>query len=180
MDRLEYLIESCKKNDRSAQREIFEMYSAKMLGICRRYCKTLEDAQDMFQEGFLKVFTNFDTFKGESSLETWMKRIFINGALNQYRKAHMKHDHVEFEPELHDTQANPDDDETMFSGISSEYLLNSLQQLPEQYRIVINMHILDGIGHKQIAAMLNTTESNSKSRLSRARVMLKKLLMKRK
>ena len=134
----------------------------------------------MLQEGFLKVFTNFDTFKGDSSLETWMKRIFINGALNQYRKAHMKHDHVEFEPELHDAAMAKEDNDGYVSGISSESLLNSLQQLPEKYRIVINLHILDGLGHKQIAEMLNTTEGNSKSRLSRARMMLKEILTKRK
>jgi RNA polymerase sigma-70 factor (ECF subfamily) len=109
-----------------------------------------------------------------------MKRIFINGALNQYRKGHLKYDHVEFEPELHEAYVGKVDEDESFGEMSGDRLLRAVQELPEQYRIIINLHIVDGLGHRQIAAMLNTTEGNSKSRLSRARVMLKEILTKRK
>jgi len=181
LDRLSELIERCKKNDRIAQREIFEMYAAKMLTMCMRYCRNADDAQDMLQDGFIKVFENIGKFKAESSLDTWMSRIFINVSLNQYRKAHMKYSHVEFEGDKHDKndRSEWDDDSDELEEHEVEIVIEAIQSLPEIYRIIINLYAIDGMSHSQIAKTLDISEGTSKSRLSRGRLLLKERLNKK-
>ena len=178
MDRLSELIERCKKNDRKAQREIFEIYAAKMLAMCMRYCRNADDAQDMLQDGFIKVFENIGKFKSESSLDTWMSRIFINVSLNQYWKAHMKYNHVEFEGDKHDNtdRSEWDNDSDDVEEHEVEIVIEAIQSLPEIYRIIINLYAIDGLNHNQIAVALDISEGTSKSRLSRGRILLKEKL----
>ncbi len=181
MDRLSELIEKCKKNDRKAQREIFEIYAAKMLAMCKRYCRNEEDARDMLQDGFIKVFENIGKFKSESSLDTWMSRIFINVSLNQYRKGHMKYSHVEFEGDKHDDtdKSKWDEDNDTIDEHEVEFVIEAIQSLPEIYRIIINLYAIDGMNHNQIAKALDISEGTSKSRLSRGRILLKEKLNKK-
>lgn len=174
MDRLAELIARCKDNDRGAQKEIFELFAAKMMAICMRYCSNREDAQDMLQEGFIKVFSKMESFKGESSLVTWMTRIFINTSLSEYRKAHLKYRHEEFDGDKHDET----EEESMEfeEPRSAEEVLKAIQDLPEIYRVIINLYAVDGLSHMQIARELGITEGTSKSRLSRGRQLLKEIL----
>ncbi len=174
MERLQDLIEKCKANDKGAQRELFELFASRMMMICMRYSKSREDAEDMLQEGFIKVFQKMDSFKGDSSLLTWMTRIFINTTLSEYRKGHLKFQHIEFEGDKHEKEEEPNDD--FEEPKSAEEVLEAIQKLPEIYRIIINMYAIDNLNHLQIAEELGISEGTSKSRLSRARQMLKELL----
>lgn len=177
--RLDELIAKCVKNDRIAQREIFELYSARMLAICLRYCRNREDAEDVLQEGFIKIFDKIKGFKQESSLETWMSRIFINAALNQYRKGHLKYQHIEFEDSQHDEKDEAVEQSDDLGGdYEVEKVILAIQKLPDIYRVIINMYAIDGLNHKQIAEELGVSEGTSKSRLSRGRLLLKQFLEK--
>lgn len=163
------LIQRCKDKDRNAQKLLFEKYANQMMAICMRYCKNEEDARDLLHDGFYKVFTKIDSFKGGSKISTWMTRVFINLALNKLRHGRNKHWHEEFEPRhggIEDTSTT--EDET----IESKTVMLALKQLPEKYRIVINMYAIDNMSHKEISEQLGITVGSSKSRLSRARVML--------
>lgn len=177
LDRLTELIERCKDNDRSAQKEIFELFAAKMMAVCIRYSSNREDAQDMLQEGFIKVFSKIGSFNGDSGLATWMTRIFINTSLSEYRKAHLKYKHEEFDGDKHDEPENesPDLDEPREPG----EVMKAIQELPEIYRIIINLYAIDGLSHLQIANELGISVGTSKSRLSRGRQMLKDILNKK-
>lgn len=174
MDRLAELIERCKNNDRGAQKEIFELFAAKMMAVCMRYSSNREDAQDMLQEGFIKVFSKIGSFKGDSSLLTWMTRIFINTTLSEYRKAHLKYRHEEFDGDKHDEAEEKE--EEFEEPRNPEEVMEAIQQLPEIYRVIINLYAIDGLSHMQIAIELGITEGTSKSRLSRGRQLLKEIL----
>ena len=173
------LIDRCKRNDRQAQKLLFDKYSSRMLGVCLRYCKDYEDARDVMQEGFVKVFTKISTFKGESSLATWMTRIFVNLSLNRLRQARLKYQHIDIDDVHHDLAGEMDDDVGGYEW-DQKGVLQAVQSLPDIYRTIINLYAVDGMSHQEIAKMLNVTVGTSKSRLSRARVMLKELLAKNK
>ena len=163
------LIKACKKNDRVAQKELFDRYSGKMLAVCLRYCRNQEDARDLLQDGFFKVLTKIKTFKGNSKLETWMTRVFINLALNKLRQGRNKYYHEEFE-QKHESSISEAEEE--LPQRDPKDVLRAVQELPEIYRIVINMYAVDGMSHKEISTALGITEGSSKSRLSRARNLL--------
>ena len=165
------LIKRCKQQDQMAQKELFDRFAGKMMGICLRYSKNQDDAKDLLQEGFFKVLVKIKTFKGQSKLETWMTRVFINLALNSFRKARHKYHHVE----LHDN-IEADETETEVEEADPKRVLDAVQQLPEIYRIVINLYAIDGLSHKEIAGMLGISEGSSKSRLSRGRKLLAEAL----
>ena len=150
----EELIRRCKKNDRLAQKELFDRFSNKMMAVCMRDCKNQEDAKDILQDGFFKVLTKIKSFKGNSRLDTWMTRIFINQALNSFRHGRKKFYHEEIKAEY-------------------EEAVDYEEGIPEIYRVVINMYAIDGLSHKDISQALGITEGSSKSRLSRARKLLK-------
>ena len=166
----EELIKRCKNNDRVAQKELFDIYSGKMMAICLRYCKNQEDAKDLLQDGFYKVLTKIKSFKGQSKLETWMTRIFINLSLNSFRHGRKKYLHAELDDNIQEEEVEVTEER------DPNKVLLALQELPDIYRIVINMYAIDGLSHKEISAMLNISEGSSKSRLSRARKLLNEKL----
>jgi RNA polymerase sigma-70 factor (ECF subfamily) len=169
----EELIRRCQQNDRSAQKVLFEKYANKMMATCMRYCKNQEDAKDLLHEGFYKVLTKIDKFKGNSKIDTWMTRIFINLALNKTREGRYKYNHYEYDPKLE----QPSEDEPEDSRqVEAHEVLKALKELPEKYRLVLNMYAVDGMSHKEIASKLGISVGSSKSRLSRGRVMLNALL----
>lgn len=170
------LIERCKNNDRQAQKLLFEKYATKMMGICLRYCNNYEDARDVMQDGFIKVFSKINTFKGESSLQTWMSKIFVHTSLNNFRKAHIKYDHVDINEVQIDGDLQKDDDHSAKYAWDQKTVLKAIQGLPDIYRVIINMYAIDGMSHQDISKQLNISEGTSKSRLSRARTMLKEVL----
>lgn len=169
------IIARCKDNDRAAQKMLFEKYADKMLGLCIRYCDSREDAKDLLQDGFYKVLIKIKNFKGNSSISTWMTRIFINLAINRKRSGRNKYHHQEFESK-HESYLTTEVE--LEHKPEANVVMNALQQLPEKYRIVINMYAIDNMSHKEIAEQLGLTVGSSKSRLSRARVLLKAQLEK--
>ncbi len=166
------IIKGCKKGDRKYQEMLYKRYSSSMLGICMRYFRKREEAEDCLQEGYIKVFNNINTYKGDGSFEGWIKKIMINTALNIY-KSNLKYnshsDIDDFKDIIPDNYANHD-------NLSAQYLLKLIQDLPDGYRMVFNLYSIEGYNHKEIADMLNITEGTSKSQLSRARDLLQKNL----
>ncbi len=165
----EELIQGCKDKDRSAQKMLFEKYADKMMAVCMRYTKNQEDARDLLHDGFYKVFIKIGSFKGGSRIDTWMTRVFINLALNKLRHGRNKYYHDEFEAK-HEQVFEPERQERY--DVKPDVVLEALNQLPEIYRIVLNMYAIDELSHKEIAEQLNISVGSSKSRLSRARVLL--------
>lgn len=149
------------------------------MGVCLRYCKNYEDARDVMQDGFVKVFSKIDTFKGDSSLETWMRKVFVYTSLNHFRKAHIRHDHVDIEEVQIESDVNPAEDPQEVYNWDQKTVLDAINQLPDIYRVIINMYAVDGLSHQEISTRLDITVGTSKSRLSRARIMLKELLTKK-
>lgn len=164
------IIKGCKAGKHKSQRCLYERYSKKMLGVCLRYCHSKEDAEDVLQEGFIKVFSNIDTFKEEGSFEGWIRRIMINTALNNYQSNLKRYYQADISEELEIVADNPD----AFARLSATELLTLVQSMPLGYRMVFNMFAIEGYSHKEIGDMLDISENTSKSQLSRARVYLQK------
>ena len=163
------IIEGCLKNNRNTQKMLYEMYSSKFLGMCMRYAKDKQEAEDILQDGFLKIFGRISQFSGTGSFEGWMKRIIINTAITNYRQ-NLKH---YYKQSIDDT--NESDFET--NNIEQEYSLDELlkvvQELPPGYRMVFNMFAIEGFQHKEIAQMMSIDVTTSKSQYSRARKLLR-------
>lgn len=167
------IIEGCIKGKASCQEALYKHFSRKMMGICVRYAATRFEAEDVFHEAFVKVFNHIQTYKG-GSFEAWMKRIFITTAINNYYK-HKKHYHYSEYDEAGGTSAEP---ELILSNISNDELIEMINALPEGYKMVFNLYVIEGYQHKEIAQMLNITEGTSKSQLNKAKSLLKKRLAK--
>ncbi len=166
---LEKLIEKCKNRDLKAQSEVYHLFAGKLFALCLKYSKNHQDAQDNLQDGFITIFKKIDQYQFKGSFEGWLKRIMINTALQKYREKSVLNLVTEEIPER--VEVEVDDEE-----VSLDFLLNLIQQLPNQYRLVFNLYVLDGFSHKEIAKMLGISEGTSKSNLSRARMTLKKRL----
>jgi RNA polymerase sigma-70 factor (ECF subfamily) len=164
------LLEGCKAKDPHAQKLLFQVYSRKLMGICKRYTQNREDAEDVFQEAFVRVFKALTTVQKVGSLEVWIKKIVIHTAINYFHKhkKHYGHHHQDFllEP------TNGDD--LILSKLSNEELLEVVQSLPDGYRMVFNLFVIEGYAHKEIAQLLGISESTSKTQLLKAKKMLKK------
>ena len=160
------LIARCKKQDRKAQEELYRAFAAKLFTICLKYSKDYEQARDTLQDGFIKIFQNISQFKGNGKFEGWMTRIMINTAIKKYET---KIFHLTINEEhIEEPQVEIDEER-----VSTEFLMQIIQELPERYRLVFNLYAMDGFSHKEIAVMLNITEGTSKSNLARARIKLK-------
>ena len=163
---LEKLIKKCANNDRKAQKEIYQLFAGKLFSICLKYSKNKQEAQDNFQDGFVVIFDKIGQFNFKGSFEGWIKRVMVNTILLKYRKKTVLSIVTEEIPD--EVVVDIDDDE-----ISLDYLLNLIQELPERYRMVFNLYVLDGHSHKEIAKLLKIAEGTSKSNLARARGILK-------
>lgn len=173
----EELIRRCKEHDRSAQKMLFEKYANKMMAVCMRYCKNQEDAKDLLQDGYYKVFTSIKSFKGNSKIDTWMTRIFINIALNKQRLGRNKYNHYEFDTNFEKAEMS---EEEPNEEIDAKIVINALNELPDIYKVVLNLYAIDGLSHKDIAKQLGISEGSSKSRLSRGRSLLNAKLKRKK
>lgn len=169
VDRLKEIVRGCLKNKRQSQSELYQMFASKMYGVCLRYSGNSFDAQDILQDGFVKVFENLKSFKGNGSLEGWMKRIFVNIALDRYRSkiTFLSVDELEDDKDISDKEASALD------TLSEKEILAIIRELPVQYRMVFNLSVIDGHSHQEIAAILNIGVSTSRSNLARAKVLLK-------
>ena len=169
----EDLIEACKKQDRAAQQQLFERYSYKMMAICIRYSDTRQDAEDLLQDGFIKVFAKIGSFKRNSSLSTWMSRVFINMAINRLNRDKRRFK----ETSLEDEYVNYDDNDIdLPKNVDGQEVLNAMKELPDKYEVVLSLYAIDGMNHREIANLLGISEGGSKSRLSRARNLLRDML----
>lgn len=158
------ILKGCLKGDRRSQELLYKRFSKKMYGVCLGYCKNQDEAQDLLQDGFVKVFSNIQNFKGDCPLEAWVRRIIVNTAIDNYRKSLRllkTYDLSEAEERDNDIEI-PD-------GLENEYLIKIIHDLPEGYRMVFNLYVVEGYNHKEIADMLQITEGTSKSQLARAR-----------
>lgn len=197
MVEIDYIIQQCRQYNKLAQRLLYEMYAPKMMGLCSRYVSDNEVIKDIVQEGFIKVFSNIRQFKGDGSFEGWIKRVFINTAITYIRKNKKIPDHINIEEieeacfqdtDMHYSNDNTASDKISSSNdlINSEHilladfseveLLNALQKIPEKYRIVFNLSCIENMKHEEIAEILDVDITTSRTRLLRARNLLKKEL----
>lgn len=163
---LKKLINQCAKNDRKAQEEIYQIFAGKLFSVCLKYSKNKQEAQDNFQDGFITIFEKIGQFKFNGSFEGWMKRVMINTVLLKYRNKTVLNIVTEEIPD--EVIVDIDDDE-----ISLDFLLSLIQSLPDRYRMVFNLYVLDGYSHREISKMVQIAEGTSKSNLARARAILK-------
>ncbi len=162
---LSTLIDLASANDRKAQHEIYSMFSPKMLSVCRLYIKDLQHAEDLMLTGFMKVFTSIKNFENKGSFEGWIRRIMVNECLSQIRTNKKIH-FIEDENDLKDGL------DEMESNLGIDEIQNSIDSLPEGYKMIFNLYVVEGYKHKEIAEMLGINEGTSKSQLSNARKML--------
>lgn len=167
------LIQQCLKGEAKAQKKLYEIYSRQMFGICLRYSNTREDARDIMQEGFVKIFTKLSQYSGKGSFEGWMKRIFINCALEHYRINKVYNDQSDVE-QAYDVSYN----NFTLEKISQKEILAVMNKMAPGYRTVLNLYAIEGYSHAEIAEILGISEGTSKSQLSRARVVFMQELKK--
>ncbi|MCB0457019.1 MAG: sigma-70 family RNA polymerase sigma factor [Flavobacteriaceae bacterium] len=163
---LEELITRCKQQDVKAQEALYREYSGVLFGICLKYSPNRTEAEDNLQDAFITIFKRMEQFEGKGSFEGWMKRITVNTVLQKYRKK--KTFDISNEQQIEDVEVEVEAD-----AVPLDYLLKIVQELPERYRLVFNLYVMDGYSHKEIAEMLGISDGTSKSNLARARMILK-------
>jgi len=171
-DTEQLLIKGCIGGDRAFQTKLYELYAPKMLGVCMRYSKNREEAEEVLHEGFLRVFTYIKKFRGDGSLEGWIRKIMVNAALLRYRNK------IHLSPVIQSDTAGYDTatESNILSNLDAKELLSLVQSLPAGYRIVFNLYVFEGYKHREIAEALGISEGTSKSNLSDARAFLQKVL----
>jgi len=153
------------------QAALYERYASRMYGVCLRYTSDPEEAQDILQEGFIKVFRHLEKFRQEGSFEGWIRRIMINTAIEYFRKKKYLNPVTEKEEASLEST-----DETALDRLAEKDIIGLIQQLSPGYRTVFNLYVIEGYGHKEIAEMLGISEGTSKSQLARAKSVLQKLV----
>lgn len=170
------IIRGCLQNDAAAQRELYNRYSPRMLAVCYRFGQNREDAEDMLQEAFIKVFTQIHTFQNKGSFEGWIRRIIVHTCINFLKKYKKFADNVELTHAgfLHVKE------ETVPSIMQAKQVVECIRLLPVGYRTVLNLYAIEGYNHKEIAELLEIEESTSRSQYTRAKAMLETILVKKK
>jgi RNA polymerase sigma factor (sigma-70 family) len=167
------LIEGCIRGDRKMQYELYERFSPKMYGVCLRYAANAEEAEDILQEGFIKVFKKIGSYRGDGSFEGWIRRIFVNTAIEHFRKKSYLQPITEQEESSIEGKYV-----SVLDSLAEKDIIKLIQQLSPGYRTVFNMYVVEGYTHKQIADILKISEGTSKSQLSRAKLILQDLVKK--
>ncbi len=171
-DSHQLIINGCIAGDRSSQEKLYNLYARKMMGVCMWYAKNREEAEEILQDGFMRVFTYIHKFTGEGSFEGWIRKIMVNAALFRFRnKSHLT-PIIEFNPDIHDaTEGN-----SAIAILDAKELVNLVQILSPAYRMVFNLYVLEGLKHREIAKLLGISEGTSKSNFANARAILQKTL----
>ncbi len=164
------LIEACKKGDRKAQQTLYNRYSPLLFGVCKRYVKRVEDAEDILVEAFFRILTNIQHFKGEGSFEGWMRRIVVNEALMFLRKQH------NFNMTLEISNIESEEPTTVVEELAAQDILQLLDGLPTGYRTIFNLYAIEGYKHREIADLLGISINTSKSQLILAKKRLQESL----
>ncbi len=167
---IDEIIQGCKERNGRAQKKLYDIHASKMMGLCLRYCKDEEEAKDLLQEGFIKVFEKISTYRGEGSLEGWIKRVFITTALEKLRKKSLVFER------LTDENLSELSPVALDNKLEAKELLQLIRQLPDGYRVVFNLYAIEGFTHVEIAGKLNISAGTSKSQYARARQHLQKLI----
>ena len=169
------IITGCLHNDASAQRELYNRYSPKMLSVCYRFAQSREDAEDMLQEGFIKVFTQIHTFQNKGAFEGWIRRIIVHTFINFLKKYKKFNENVDL------SYANylQVREETIPSIMQGKQVIECIRHLPVGYKTVLNLYAIEGFSHKEIGALLDIEESTSRSQYTRAKAMLETILTKK-
>lgn len=162
------LISGCLAKDRTSQFRLYQLHAGDMMGVCLRYCKNYEEAEEVLQEGFMRVFTYLHTYKREGDLGAWVRKIMVNCALQRYQKQAALRPVSALENEALDLAV----DETITSYLNKKEILETVQSLPPSYRLVFNLYVFEGYKHREIAELLGISEGTSKSNLSAARSIL--------
>ena len=170
MDEEKKLIQACLKQERSSQETLYRQFADDMYQVALLYAQNEDEACDILQDGFIKVFRSLHLFHFDSSLKTWIRRIIVNTALDYYRKREQE------QRQAYTQQLNQNDEEGILSQINAEDLLALLTQLPDKGATVLKLYAIEGYSHKEIANMMDISEGTSKSQLSRARALLKHLI----
>ncbi len=163
----EALIEGCLKQDAASQKKLFLLYSRRMMTVCLRYARNRADAEDILQDGFIRLFQNIHQFKGKGSFEGWVRRIFVNASLKKYQAKKWKME----ESTLHN-HSDVSIEEGAVSAMSEDEILTLIRELPEGYRMVFNMYVIEGYSHREIAEKLGINEATSRTQLLKARKQL--------
>jgi RNA polymerase sigma factor (sigma-70 family) len=169
------IIAGCLQNDPLAQRELYNRYSPKMLSVCYRFAQNREDAEDMLQEGFIKVFTQIHTFQNKGAFEGWIRRIIIHTCINLLKKNKKFHEQLSLEY----AETVQFREETIPSMMQARQVVECIRQLPLGYRTVLNLYAIEGFSHKEIGTMLDIEESTSRSQYTRAKNMLETMLIRK-
>jgi RNA polymerase sigma factor (sigma-70 family) len=166
------LIKECSRGNAKAQRALFDKFAPKMLAVCMRYLKNIDEAEDALQDGFVKVFQKIPEFKMEGSLEGWIRRIMVNNSLDAIRRNKKQL----LEDDVDSVQHKVSFTDFQFDDMDLQYLMKIIQSLPDGYRVVFNMFAIEGYSHKEIAETLGVSENTSKSQYSSARALLREKL----
>ncbi len=161
------LITGCLQGNRRMQEELYRRFSPRMYAVCLRYAGNAEEAEDILQEGFIKVFKKMDSFRSEGSFEGWVRRIFVNTAIEHFRRKRYLMPVTEKEENTIEGKYT-----SVLDELAEKDILALVQELSPGYRTVFNMYVVEGYTHKEIADMLGISEGTSKSQLSRAKVIL--------
>jgi len=172
------LVEGCKNGSQIAQKQVFDGMRRILFSICLRYADNQDEAQDILQNGFIKVFKNINNFNGEGSFEGWIKRIVVNTAIDNYRRKKVKP--VTVDSELTDRIGagleDEDEELSIYERVPIQRVLDAVQELSPVYKMVFNLYVMEGYNHNEIAEMLEISVGTSKSNLSKARLNLRKKL----
>jgi RNA polymerase sigma factor (sigma-70 family) len=172
----ELMLAGCLKNNAAAQEALYNRFSPRMLGVCYRFAKNREDAEDMLQEGFIKVFTQMHQYRNEGALEGWIRRIIVHTCINNLKKNKKFSDSLDI-IHAHSVHVN---EEMIPSIMQAKQVVECIRMLPLGYRTVLNLYAIEGFPHKEIAGMLDIEESTSRSQYTRAKAMLEEILIRKK
>lgn len=167
------IFEKCKMGDAKAQRILYDLFKGKLMGLCRRYTKSREEAQDVLQEAFIRIFTHMDQVKSLDKLESWMKSIAVRTAINFYHKGKGRALMFSNVEDLGSVQVT---DETPSGNFTDEFLIAAVNGLPDGCRIIFNMFAIEGYSHAEIAGILQISEGTSRSQFHHAKYLLKEKL----
>lgn len=166
------LIKACRRGNQKAQMQLYDSYCNAMFNVACRYLKNENDAKDAMQEGFLKAFLNIDTYKTTATFGAWLKRIIINQCIDELKKRQFKMESLETE----NLQITDDDDWQFESTITKQDILKAIDTLPEKYRLVITLYLIEGYDHEEISSILNIEKRTSRTQLRRAKLKVRELL----
>jgi len=172
----EAILKGCLQKEAAAQRELYNRYSPKMLSVCYRFAHNREDAEDMLQEGFIKIFSQMHTFGNRGAFEGWVRRIIVHTCINILKKNKKFNESVDI---IHATGAQVRE-ESVPSIVQAKQIVECIRMLPIGYRTVLNLYAIEGYSHREIGMMLDIEESTSRSQYTRAKAMLEDILVRKK